>query len=152
MVRMDRPESANAVIKGIDDQFRNAPLQTKTETEKAFQLSFLAFRSNVNVFLLSIRAAVTFTILLVTGNTMAMAVRERTREVGVLKTLGFTPGIIVGLLVGEALVTRNEEGCSVWDWPLWRATGCATGLATSPTSANSLWRHRSSPWGSASRC
>jgi putative ABC transport system permease protein len=110
MVRMDRPESANAVIKGIDNQFRNAPLQTKTETEKAFQLSFLAFLGNVKVFLLSICVAVTFTILLVTGNTMAMAVRERTREVGVLKTLGFTPGIIVGLLVGEALVISLVGG------------------------------------------
>lgn len=102
VVRMDRPENANAVIRGIDDQFRNAPLQTKTETEKAFQLSFLAMLGNVKAFLLSICAAVVFTILLVTGNTMAMAVRERSREVGVLKTLGFTPTIILGLLVGEA--------------------------------------------------
>lgn len=110
IVRMDGPESANAVIKGIDDQFRNAPLQTKTETEKAFQLSFLAMLGNIKAFLLSICAAVTFTILLVTGNTMAMAVRERTREVGVLKTLGFTPGIILGLLVGEALALSLTGG------------------------------------------
>ncbi len=110
IARMDKPESANAVIKGIDDQFRNAPLQTKTETEKAFQLSFLAMLGNVKAFLLSICAAVTFTILLVTGNTMAMAVRERTREVGVLKTLGFTPGVILGLLVGEALLVSAAGG------------------------------------------
>lgn len=110
VVRMDRPERANAVIKGIDDQFRNAPLQTKTETEKAFQLSFLAMLGNVKAFLLSICAAVTFTILLVTGNTMAMAVRERSREVGVLKTLGFTPATILGLMVCEALVISLVGG------------------------------------------
>ncbi|MCL4499275.1 MAG: FtsX-like permease family protein [Chloroflexi bacterium] len=110
IVRMDSPESANAVIRGIDDQFRNAPLQSKTETEKAFQLSFLAMLGNVKAFLLSICAAVTFTILLVTGNTMAMAVRERIREVGVLKTLGFTPAVILGLLVCEALVISLVGG------------------------------------------
>ncbi|MCZ2155458.1 MAG: FtsX-like permease family protein [Bryobacterales bacterium] len=110
IVRMDGPESASAVIKDIDDQFRNAPLQTKTETEKAFQLSFLAMLGNVKAFLLSICAAVTFTILLVTGNTMAMAVRERAQEVGVLKTLGFTPTIILGLLVCEALVISFTGG------------------------------------------
>ena len=65
--------------------FRNSPQQTKTESEKQFALSFLAFLGNVKVFLLSIVGAVTFTILLVSGNTMAMSVRERVREVGVLK-------------------------------------------------------------------
>jgi putative ABC transport system permease protein len=104
LVRMDRPENAKAISKAIDDQFRNAMFQTKTETEKAFELSFLAFLGNVKAFLISICAAVTFTILLVTGNTMAMSVRERVREVGVLKTLGYTPGLILSLLVGESLV------------------------------------------------
>ncbi len=104
VVRMDKPESANAISKGIDDQFRNAPRQTKTETEKAFELSFLAFLGNVKAFLISICAAVTFTILLVSGNTMAMSVRERVKEVGILKTLGYTRGLILSLLVGESLV------------------------------------------------
>lgn len=110
MVRMDTPESADAVIKGIDNQFRNSPHQTKTETEKAFQLSFLALLGNIKVFLLSAGAAVTFTILLVSGNTMAMAVRERTREVGVLKTLGFRPEIIAGILAGESLLISFVGG------------------------------------------
>jgi putative ABC transport system permease protein len=109
-IRMDSPDHANAIAKGIDDQFRNAPLQTKTETEKAFQLSFLAFLGNVKAFLMSICAAVTFTILLVTGNTMAMSVRERVKEVGILKTLGYTPGLILSLLVGEALVISLVGG------------------------------------------
>lgn len=104
VIRMDKPENANAIAKGVDDQFRNATYQTKTETEKAFELSFLAFLGNVKAFLLSICAAVTFTILLVTGNTMAMSVRERVKEVGILKTLGYTPGLILSLLIGESLV------------------------------------------------
>lgn len=103
-IRMDRAEDANAIAKTVDDMFRNSPAQTKTETELAFQLSFMAFLGNVKLILLSICAAVTFTILLVSGNTMAMAVRERVREVGVLKTLGFTNGNVLWLLVGEAVV------------------------------------------------
>ncbi len=103
-VRMERAEDANNIAKAIDDMFRNSTAQTKTETEQAFQLSFLAFLGNVKLILLSICAAVTFTILLVSGNTMAMAVRERVREVGVLKTLGFTNGIVLWLMVGEAMV------------------------------------------------
>jgi putative ABC transport system permease protein len=103
-IRMERPEDANTISKAIDDKFRNSTAQTKTETEQAFQLSFLGFLGNVKLILLSICAAVTFTILLVTGNTMAMAVRERAREVGVLKTLGFTNGIVLWLMVGEAIV------------------------------------------------
>lgn len=103
-IRMERAEDANAIAKAIDDMFHNAPVQTKTETEKAFELSFLAFLGNVKLILLSICAAVTFTLLLVSGNTMAMSVRERVREVGVLKTLGFTPGKVLSLFVGEAVL------------------------------------------------
>jgi putative ABC transport system permease protein len=104
VIRLERIEDANPVAKAIDDKFRNAPLQTKTETEQAFALSFVGFLGNVKLILLSICAAVTFTILLVSGNTMAMAVRERVREVGVLKTLGYTKGIILGVLMGEAVL------------------------------------------------
>ncbi len=104
VIRMERPEDANAISKAIDDMFRNSPAQTKTETEQAFGLSFLAFLGNVKLILLSVCSAVTFTILLVSGNTMAMSVRERAREVGVLKTLGFTNGNVLWLLVGEAII------------------------------------------------
>ncbi|MGH9585196.1 MAG: ABC transporter permease, partial [Bryobacteraceae bacterium] len=76
---------------------------TKTQSEQQFTLSFVSFLGNIKLFLLSICAAVTFTILLVSGNTMAMSVRERIKEVGVLKTLGFTNGGVLGIIVSEAV-------------------------------------------------
>ena len=83
--------------------FANASPPTKTESEQQFALSFVSFLGNIKLFLISISAAVTFTILLVSGNTMAMSVRERIKEVGVLKTLGFNRGAILGIIIGEAI-------------------------------------------------
>jgi putative ABC transport system permease protein len=88
----------------VDDMFHSSPQPTKTETERAFQLGFLAMLGNVKAFILSICGAVVFAILLVSANTMAMSIRERTREVAVLKTLGFTQRTILSLFVGEAVV------------------------------------------------
>ena len=98
------------VAKTIDDEFHNAPVQTRTETEQAFLLSFVSMLGNVKMFLISICAAVMFTILLVSGNTMAMSVRERVREVGVLKTLGFTGGNILFIILGEAVAISIAGG------------------------------------------
>jgi putative ABC transport system permease protein len=88
----------------VDGMFHSSPQPTKTETEKAFQLGFLAMLGNVKAFILSICGAVVFAILLVSANTMAMSIRERTREVAVLKTLGFTRQTVLSLFVGEAVV------------------------------------------------
>jgi putative ABC transport system permease protein len=101
-VRIDDPSRSAAVAEAIDNEYRNATAQTKTESEQAFTVGFLSLLGNVKMFLIAISAAVTFTILLVSANTMAMSVRERVREVGVLKTLGFTPGAILGIILGEA--------------------------------------------------
>ena len=106
----DSPESVTKVAKEIDDTFRNVERPTKTESEHAFQLSFIASLGNVKAFILSICLAVVFAILLVSANTLAMSIRERTREVAVLKTLGFTRKTVLSLFVGEAVVLSVAGG------------------------------------------
>jgi putative ABC transport system permease protein len=98
VILADSPDAVPRVARAIDAQFSNSPVPTRSEAERAFQLSFINSLGNVKAFL----AAVTFTMLLVCANTMAMSVRERVREVGILKTLGFTHGKILGLILGEA--------------------------------------------------
>src|SRR5712691_3988982 len=99
----DSADSVPRIARAVDDEFRNSTTQTKTESEHAYQLGFINALGNVKAFLLSICAAVTFTVLLVSGNTMAMSVRERVREVGVLKTLGLTRPAILGMILGESV-------------------------------------------------
>ncbi len=109
-VRVTSPDEALRVADAIDEQFRNAPEPTKTETESAFTLSFISQMGNVKVFLLSIAAAIVFTIMLVSANTMAMSVRERYREVAVLKTLGFRSGTVLSLILAEAALLSLVGG------------------------------------------
>ena len=103
-------ESVPKICRDIDDMFRNADRQTKTESERAFFLSFVAQLGNVKLFLLSICGAVVFTILLVSANTMAMSVRERIKEIGVLKTLGFTTGKVLGMIIAESVIIAMVGG------------------------------------------
>ena len=97
------PSDVSKIASAVDDMFRNSPQPTKSESEKAFGLEFVAMMGNVKAFILSICSAVVFATLLVSANTMAMSIRERTREVAVLKTLGFTKRGVLGLFVGEAV-------------------------------------------------
>jgi putative ABC transport system permease protein len=101
--RVQSADDVPQVEQAIDDLFRNSPARTKSESEHAFRLSFIAQLGNVKAFILSICGAVVFTILLVSANTMAMSVRSRTSEVAVLKTLGFTKQRVLSLFVGEAV-------------------------------------------------
>jgi len=103
-------EDVAKVAAAVDDMFRNSPQPTKTESEKAFGLSFVNMLGNVKAFILTICMAVVFTTLLVSANTMAMSIRERTREVAVLKTLGFERRTILGLFVGEAMALSIAGG------------------------------------------
>ncbi len=101
--RVDTPEHMPQVAHEIDDMFHAAPFPTKSESEQAFKLDFIAMLGSVKAFILSICGAVLFTTLLVCANTMAMSIRERTREVAVLRTLGFTRGSILKLLLSESI-------------------------------------------------
>jgi putative ABC transport system permease protein len=103
-VEIADPEQAGAVSKAIDALFENSDAQTHTETEKAFAASFVAMAGNLTLLLNGIGIAVTFTILLVVANTMSIAVRERRKEIGVLKTLGFTSSQVMGLVVAESVL------------------------------------------------
>jgi putative ABC transport system permease protein len=103
-------EDVSRVSQEVDDMFRNSPLQTKTESEKAFQLGFVASLGNIKAFILGICGAVVFTIMLVSANTMAMSVRSRTREVAVLKTIGFTKGRVLSIFVSESVALAVAGG------------------------------------------
>jgi putative ABC transport system permease protein len=106
----DSADDVPKVAAAVDAMFRNSPEPTKTESEKAFQLSFVNSLGNVKAFILSICFAVVFATLLVSANTMAMSIRERTREVAVLKTLGFTRQKILTLYIGEAVTVALLGG------------------------------------------
>jgi putative ABC transport system permease protein len=102
-ILVNTTDDSPKVAKAVDAMFAESPYPTKTESEGQFALSFVSFLGNIKLFLMAICAAVTFTILLVSGNTMAMSVRERIKEVGILKTLGFNNDAILGIIVGEAV-------------------------------------------------
>ncbi|HEY4683855.1 MAG TPA: ABC transporter permease [Candidatus Acidoferrales bacterium] len=103
-------EDVPRVAAAIDELFRNSEAPTRTETEKAFGLSFTSMLGNVKLFLALIAAAAVFAILLVSMNTMGMSVRERRGEIAVLKTLGFRRGQVLGLLVGESVLIALGGG------------------------------------------
>jgi putative ABC transport system permease protein len=109
-VLADSPSDVSKIAAEIDAMFRNSPQPTKSESEKAFGLEFVAMMGNVKAFILSICSAVVFATLLVSANTMAMSIRERTREVAVLKTLGFTKFGVLGLFVSEAVALSLAGG------------------------------------------
>jgi putative ABC transport system permease protein len=109
-VRIANPDEAVRVVRVIDQEFANSPFETKTDTEKAFAASFVKQMGNIEFLILSIGSVVFFTLLLVTGNTMAIAVRERVRELAVLKAVGFSDGFVLGLVLTETLVVAAVGG------------------------------------------
>jgi putative ABC transport system permease protein len=110
MVRIANPDDAVRVVKAIDQEFVNSPWETKTDTEKAFAASWLKQMGNIEFLISSIGGVVFFTLLLVTGNTMAIAVRERVRELAVLKAVGFSDRFILFLVMAETMVVAAVGG------------------------------------------
>jgi len=104
LVQADSPEHVGQIAAAVDDLFRNSPAPTRTEAEKAFDLDLVAEFGNVKAFILSISLAVVFASLLVSATSIAMSIRERTREVAVLRSLGFMPRTILALFVAESVL------------------------------------------------
>ena len=104
IVRISDPNRATRIASAIDAQFTNSSAETKTGTEKAFVQGFAKQTGDIGAIVTSIGIAVFFTMLLVSGNTMAQAVRERTNELAVMKTLGFTDGRVLLLVLAESML------------------------------------------------
>lgn len=110
VVEVEDPALADEVAQAIDARFANSPAETKTTTERALMQSFAKQVGDTGAILMAIMAVVFFVILLIVGNTMAQSVRERTDELGVLKTLGFTDRAVTGLVLAEAVLLAGAGG------------------------------------------
>jgi putative ABC transport system permease protein len=110
VVKVANPDDAVRVVAAIDDRFANSPWETKTETEKAFAAAFVKQIGNIEFLILTVGSVVFFTLLLVTGNTMAIAVRERTGELAVLKTVGYSDVLVLWLVLGESVLLAVVGG------------------------------------------
>lgn len=110
-VRVDDPARATSVAQAIDAEFANSPAETKAEPEGAFAQAFAEQVGDIGAIVTAILSAVFFTILLVAGNTMAQAVRERTEELGVLKAMGFSNELVLGVVLAESFLIAALGGC-----------------------------------------
>ena len=104
VLRVENPDESPRIAKAIDDEFANSPYETKTETESAFAAGWVKQFGNIQFLILTIGAVVFFTLLLVTGNTMAISVRERTSELAVLKAIGYSDRTVLLFVLAESLV------------------------------------------------
>ncbi|HTU65590.1 MAG TPA: FtsX-like permease family protein [Steroidobacteraceae bacterium] len=110
IIKVANPAESEKIANRIDAMFANSPNETKTATERVFVKQFLDQVGNIGAILVSVTTAVFFTMLLVTANTMAQSVRERTNEIGVLKTLGFNGNTILTLVLLESLLLTFTGG------------------------------------------
>lgn len=106
-IRARSREDIPVIIERVDEMFTNSAAPTKTETERAFLLGFVEMMGDVQFFIASIVAVVIFTVILVAANSMAMSIRERTREVGIYKSLGFTRNHVLMLILGESVLLTS---------------------------------------------
>jgi putative ABC transport system permease protein len=110
VVRISNPDAAPAVAKLIDNEFSNSPSETRTQTESAFAASMVKQMGNIEFLILAIGSVVFFTLLLVTGNTMAISVRERTNELAVLKAIGYSDTFVLTIVLAESLLIAAIGG------------------------------------------
>jgi putative ABC transport system permease protein len=109
-VRVQNPDEAPAIAAKIDQEFANSPTEVKAETEAAAMQGFVAQIGDIGAILIGVLSAVFFTILLVTGNTMSLAVRERTQEIGTLKAVGFTHRQVLFMVLAESCLITMLGG------------------------------------------
>jgi len=109
-VRIANPDAAPAVAKLIDEEFSNSANETRTQTESAFAASMVKQMGNIEFLILAIGSVVFFTLLLVTGNTMAISVRERTNELAVLKAIGYSDAFVLTIVLAESLLIATIGG------------------------------------------
>lgn len=109
-VTLDNPEQSSRVAQAIDAISANSDHETKTQTESAFQQAFVKQFADIGMIVTSIMGAVFFTLLLLTGNTMAQAVRERVPELATLKTLGFKDSTVLTLVMVESVLLIGLGG------------------------------------------
>jgi putative ABC transport system permease protein len=110
IIRVKDPTQAADVAKRVDQEFENSSAETKTEPEGAFVQAWMSQIGNIVLIVAAILGAVFFTILLVTGNTMSQAVRERTGELGVLKAIGFSNAQVMSLVLAESCLLTTLGG------------------------------------------
>jgi len=110
VLRVNSPDDAVRVAKAIDEKFANSPNETKTETESAFAAGWVKQFGNIQFLIMTIGSVVFFTLLLVTGNTMAISVRERTSELAVLKAIGYSGRAVLFFVLAESLVIALVGG------------------------------------------
>jgi len=121
-IRADSREVIPELIRRIDEMFANSDAETKTETERAFLLEFVSLIGNVKLLIGSICSVIVFTLILVTASTMSMAIRERTREIAVLKAIGYDGWQVFGLILAESFglaITGGFLGCFGAWWGTW---------------------------------
>ncbi|HEY0701963.1 MAG TPA: FtsX-like permease family protein [Candidatus Acidoferrales bacterium] len=109
-VKLDSPDDSARVIKTIDDMFANSPFETKTETLAEMAASWVKQAGNIEFLILAIGAVVFFTLLLVTGNTMSLAIRERMGELAVMKAVGFSDRFVLFIVLAESILVAVVGG------------------------------------------
>ena len=142
MVKLDNVNHATRVAKAIDAISENSAHETKTQTEQAFNQSFAKQFADIGLIVTAIMGAVFFTLLLLTGNTMAQAVRERIPELAVLKTLGFTNGTVLVLVLVESvllIVLGGVLGMGLASVMIPVVSGASNGMIALPSIPAQTW-------------
>ena len=114
-VKVRHPDQVPEVMERIDAEFANSDAETTTETERSFQIGFVSMLGNIKMLIGSVTTVIVFTLVLVTAGTMSMTVRERVREIAILKTLGFGRLLVFGMILSESFGLAMVGGL----------TGCA---------------------------